>query len=671
MHKPTLKARVWRLLGFRCDRSAARCTLALALASIFASAPCLAEEINVGSRDYPTLAEAITALPRIREALPAGEPVIVRLPAGVFRVSQPIEIDARHGGTPDNPLIIQGAGAGRTRIVGAAPTLPRPATPRDGAGLGPDTLAIDLPAGATGLVRRGAYLSVPRGGFMLFQGGARLREARWPAKGYIAGTLAEGGTTQNGSHGPSLRIDGAMARTLAREPELWAGGYWSADWAFELAPVASLDSRGLLTLAPLKAPMPVRTAARFYLANTIAGLRPGTFVVLPERRVALFRPLPSDAPPAFQIAVSSELLVLKDTRQVRISDIAFDRSLGTAVRVENSRDIAFSDIAVRQTGGHGIAVLGGRNVTIRRSVVSQTAERGVLLIGGNRESLTPAGHGFFDGIIADFGQESPSYRGGIQLAGVGNRVTGSFITGGDHLAVQLSGNDHEVTGNEISHVLRDTEDAGAIYMGRDWSERGMRITGNYIHDIGSAARRTNFLSSIYLDDQASGVTITGNVMIDGQFGVVIGGGRDNLISGNFFAGFSRAAVHADNRGMTWQNGRTNGELAALLAKVPVQSDAWKGRYRDLSNLRPAAYGRPENNRLVGNWIISGSPLQTDAATLPFVNNEGWRTPAARGTTLLDLRSQIDGMPGMPPLAERQASLVNLAALRQVPDQDAP
>ena len=59
------------------------------------------------------------------------------------------------------------------------------------------------------------------------------------------------------------------------------------------------------------------------------------------------------------------------------------------------------------------------------------------------------------------------------------------------------------------------------------------------------------VQAVYLDDQLSGTVIADNLFENCMTGVVLGGGRDNVVMFNRFVG-NDLAVHLDNRGMNWQ-----------------------------------------------------------------------------------------------------------------------
>src|SRR5207245_799709 len=129
--------------------------------------------------------------------------------------------------------------------------------------------------------------------------------------------------------------------------------------------------------------------------------------------------------------------------------------------------------------------------------------------------------------ISDYARWVRTYRPAIAVDGVGNRVSHNLIHDAPHLAILLHGNDHLVEFNEVHDVCLETEDAGAFYMGRDYTERGNVIRFNYFHDIGRTVAtpqgpRHTDTNAIYLDDGASGALVFGNICCRTGRGVKIG-----------------------------------------------------------------------------------------------------------------------------------------------------
>ena len=148
----------------------------------------------------------------------------------------------------------------------------------------------------------------------------------------------------------------------------------------------------------------------------------------------------------------------------------------------------------------------------------------------------------------------------ISTWGVGARISHNLIHDGPHMALSAGGNDHVVEYNEIHNVVYESRDAGAFYVGRDFTQRGTVLSYNYWHQILGAEGHGGM--TIYLDDQQSGHHIHGNLFESVTNAVFIGGGVDNTVTNNVFID-CWTAVHLDNRGMGWQKGDGPGHLVDL------------------------------------------------------------------------------------------------------------
>jgi hypothetical protein len=176
------------------------------------------------------------------------------------------------------------------------------------------------------------------------------------------------------------------------------------------------------------------------------------------------------------------------------------------------------------------------------------------------------------------------YQPGVSINDDGNRARNNSIHDSPHAAILYGGNDHTIALNDIHDACLYTADAGAIYAGRDWGARGNVIANNYLHAI------TSFLSTdvsaIYLDDCLSGITVQGNIVDGvGSYGVLHGGGRDDLMTDNVLAHCGGAGLSADARCLTWlPQGTPNdtpGDSWDLLGKLEAenyQKDPWASAF---------------------------------------------------------------------------------------------
>ena len=201
--------------------------------------------------------------------------------------------------------------------------------------------------------------------------------------------------------------------------------------------------------------------------------------------------------------------------------------------------------------------------------------------------------------------------------------------------MSFSGNDHLIELNEIHSVCCESNDAGAIYAGRNWTMRGTVIRYNYFHHISGFENRG--CVGVYLDDQFSGTEIFGNLFYKVATAAMIGGGRDCSIVNNVFVDCV-PSIHLDARGLVWA-GRGRPEMDAGLKAAPYQSPLWA---KSLSEVAEHPQGRPDGalrqshrpkHSVGGRWgdiegkarplatfadnLIDEDPRFVDAARLDF------------------------------------------------------
>jgi parallel beta-helix repeat protein len=206
-----------------------------------------------------------------------------------------------------------------------------------------------------------------------------------------------------------------------------------------------------------------------------------------------------------------------------------------------------------------------------------------------------------------FGRRTRSGRDGIRVDGVGTVVDGNVISDAPSQAIGFKGNDHLIRHNDISRTMSECGDCGAIYTGRDWSARGTCIDGNVIHGITPAPNRD--VIGIYLDDAASGIVVRRNVVVDLRRGILVGGGRDNVVVNNTIADADQFGILLDGRGVSWAAASVNdpsSEIRRRLMAVPYDREPYRSRYPHLAELLQDQPGQPKYNWISGNTFFRGA-----------------------------------------------------------------
>ena len=564
------------------------------------------------SRTSRSIEEAVAMA---REARHDGiaKPIVITLPSGVIHLAKPVAFTSADSGTASAPLIIRGQPDGSTVISGAVAIARNPS----------EEIRIDLARMVPGLkpdlTATGNEASDPATRLLLFQGRRALSPSSWPASGYA--------TDWKPIPGAPTRLTTTRGQ-LPKGDHLVAAGYVSQDWQYQTSAARSDGSTLTLTLTLQRdrSDVAFQKTVRLRLLNVPGPLAAGRYVVVDG--IVRMRPLEERTP--IEAALAPSLFTFEGAHDIRIEAVALEKTTGTAVTLANADAITFTDCFIGLTGGYAVDAANSRDIHVERCVVAQTGGGGVRLNGGDRTTLQAARNWVRDSRIVDFGQAIRTYAPGVALTGVGNAVSGSFIGGAPHTGIVLAGNDHRVENNELGFLACETNDAGAIYMGRDWTQRGNRVTRNFLHDVGPGTPAA-IVSGIYLDDQFSGTELDHNVMLRMPHGIYIGGGRDNHLNSNVFAGIARSAVWIDNRGMNWQRDAAgpNGMLRQSLAASPYLSPLWRARYPTLPNLLNDRPGDPIGNTATDNVVIGAQFLWAIPMTLTIPGQGNRELPIAK------------------------------------------
>ncbi len=594
----------------------------IALAGATGSAPATEFELQVTgqpTRSFATLGPALEAVAALRQGGWPETGVTLQLPPGRLWLAAPVTIGARHGGTPGAPLSIVGAPDGRTVLSAARPVE---------AWQEPDAdLRALLPAAARPHVRQAR---VPGARFWargtrhgqgwpdapaptdLFHDGQPMPVAAWPDTGFalISEVLDEG---------RRVVLRGAPALDGATATAGWLHGYWGRDWADEWIGLRSVDApAGQFQLDGAAPRYGAVAGQRVRLVQLPALLdRPGEWALDEAGSRLLFWP-PDAATGADVVSDGLHVLRIDGASHVRVIGLTLEGSRSDALVVTGGRDVRVERLHIRNVGGRA-AWLSGVAHAIVDCDIHDTGQGGIALWAGDRQTLQAAGLLAEGNRLRRLNRWLRTYRPAIEVGGVGQVVRGNLIAELPHAAIVFSGNDHLFEFNVVHEVAQETGDVGAIYTGRDWTARGHVIRHNHLHDIRGPGRWGSL--GVYLDDQASGITVLGNLFVNVDQPVFIGGGRDNLVDNNFFVA-SAPPLHVDRRGRTWQRALTDdpdGVLQRTLQALAAAGSAHARRYPALPGLLKDRPGEPLGNVARRNAVADdaadrieeGVPLEVD------------------------------------------------------------
>ncbi len=621
------------------------------------------EDTNPGTQDKPfvSLSGARDAVRTLKQSGSISGPISIIVREGDYRLSASFTLDAQDTGTPDAPVTWQAAGPD-TRLYGGIKLSGEAFVPVTD----PDVLSrldpqardqvrqVDLKAAGISNIGQplDCYRSSPDMPELFFND-ERCPVACWPNEGWAtvariidSGSIPRDNDTEQ--RGGVFQYEGDRPQRWRVEDGVWLKGFWCYDWFDQTIRVKSIDpEQRLITLAApatygIKQGNPA--PRRYKALNLLEELdRPGEYYIDRTAGILYLWP-PADLASARIVlsTLKAPLVLLDHTSHVTLRGFIIEAGLGDGIEVRDGSDNRIEMCQVRNMRFIGIRVLGGTEHRVVGTQIHDTGTGGLLLEGGDRKTLTPAGHQALDNQIWRFSCHQLTYTPGITLSGVGNRAAHNLIYDAPHEAISIRGNDHVFELNVIHHVVTGTDDAGALYKGRDPSCRGNMIRFNFWHDIGSPLGHGT--AAVYFDDGDGGDTVFGNVFLRcgysgrGSFGTVFShGGHDNLAENNLFIDCDRALGSAPWSDERWENAiegkDQSGWQKKLLEDVDITQPPYTTHYPELVGFMQPQPGqvrvnRANNNVLVrcrdatkGNWTFDPTSLWSTDADPGFIDAE--------------------------------------------------
>lgn len=595
-------------------------------------------DIHSADGPFATLARAQQAVRGARKA--GDEAVTVSIRGGVYPQAESLRFGPEDSGTIANPVIWQAYGNESVSITGAKQVSGfRPLAHADVRSRLPEAarahvLELDLKSQGIdefGQLRaRGFLRNIQPAPMELFFGGRPMTLARWPNSGWavVKDALAPEKRTFVYAENEPGRIKSTK--------DVWIHGYFTYTYADYWEPVVSIDAsrRQISTVTPA----PRGTGAyhkdsRYQIINALEELdSPGEYYIDRDTGMLYFWP-PGDLEKgkAYVSMLEDPVIRGRVLSNVRFKGLTIEMSRGAGIEIAGRANVALESCTLRNLGSVGAsigtlwpdlywALYNDTTMTNDPGVgnglegcrIYDVGEGGVILGGGDRKTLA-AGANYVRGCeIHDFNRWVQTSRPGVFVYGAGNDVSSNEIDNGPHIGIYINGNDNIVEYNELHDLCTQTTDAGAIYMGRDPSQRGNLIRYNYIHDLTGPPRTRPGISlvmGVYLDDVSSGATVEGNVFKNVVRPVYIGGGRDNLIANNVFIDCA-IGVHVDDRGIS-----RDATYERRLRAVNFDHPPYSTRYPSLASMLRDQPNAPKGNKVVRNVFQGGQWLDI-APTIP-------------------------------------------------------
>lgn len=474
-------------------------------------------------------------------------------------------------------------------------------------------------------------------GLELFYDNKLMPISRYPKEGFIRIKKALGETDmtfkgeRSGSREGVFIGDDDNIKNWDSFEEMLLIGYWNVDWATQRHTIKNIDRKtGAITVNEPYHTFGYRDGAcftteiggKFYALNVKEAVtEPGQWYI--DRKNKMLYLYPYEGQDYVEISCADDMFYSKGHKNISICGFNISQCRKSGICFEECEDITVSDITVENTGAWGILGENCMRMNVDKCTVSLTGGGGIGVNGGDRQSLTSSDNIIQNCTIHDIARWHKTYMAALDISGVGCTLRKNYIYDVPHFGIVFAGNNNIIEYNEINNACYESNDAGAIYSGRNTTYRGNIIRYNYLHDLNGYENLG--CVGLYFDDLMSSAEVYSNIFANIPYiGLLLAGGRDFDIHDNFFYN-CRMAIMYDKRGMTWGAYENDGgKIGEYLNAIDYKCDIWKKAYPELYNIRENNMLMPLGNSITNNTVIGGDGfcLQTEdiADVTKFENN---------------------------------------------------
>ncbi|MEO7393740.1 MAG: right-handed parallel beta-helix repeat-containing protein, partial [Chitinophagaceae bacterium] len=463
-------------------------------------------------------------------------------------------------------------------------------------------------------------------GMELYFNNQRQQLARWPNDGWVniasvpqTGELVFAGDPNHqrdsgintGRHYGRFKYEGDEPSKWSDPGSISLFGYWVHDWHDEYLSIQNIDTaKREFFIKPPHSGYGYHTGQKYYAINVLEELdKPGEWYI--NRKTGMLYLWPASAIEksfAFVSLLNEPMMQLNSTAGIKIEGINFEFSRGNGIIINGGKDNLIRGCTFNNLGNIAIILNGGKRNGVKSCDIFDVSAGGIVLDGGDRMKLEPGNSFAENNHIHHFGKWLKTHQAGITIRGMANRIANNLIHDGPNAGIMLSGNAHIIEYNDLHDLSQETEDAGAFYMGRNWTQKENVIRYNYFHDLMGYHRHD--ANAVYLDDFTSDVKVIGNIFYKCATGIMIGGGRLNTVKSNLF-GDCLLGISLDNRGQGWASYYFTGgedDLETAMKEVNYDKPPYSVKYPDLLTLYADSPMTAKYNEINSNISYNGKWL---------------------------------------------------------------
>lgn len=519
---------------------------------------------GIGTEEAPyTLSEALNAVTSINEE---GKPLpAIELLGGDYELDSTVFINNKVYGTKDNPLVIKAKEGEEVNFVGGI------VVPISEDGVSDEETRNRIPEAAQNYVREinlsdynlpmvGASAVTGNGMGFYSDNDITVNEtipyevmldkksmtlARWPNEGIklidtvvSQGTApADWNTTDEAERtGVTFTPSGEVIEKLST----WQSaeyatitGYFGTVYSDLTIPIAEFDAESSTITTALPIEKTVASGNKFFVSNLIEEIdSPGEYYIDKDTNILYYYP-EENSEDLYISTLNQTVMKLTDVENLVFDGINFYGGRKDSIIIDDCANVKFENCTVAGCAGKAFTMQECKKCVVSGCEIYDVGKGGVWLDGGDYTTLEPGENVVENSHIYNFSRIKRNYSPAVYLRTVGNVAQNNEIHDSSGNAIIFNGNDHTIKYNEIYEVVKEVDDAAAIYAFIEKIRRGTVISHNYIHDLYSAETSIVGASAVYTDGRRDGTTVVSNLFENIQgTAYLLNCGRDNTFTDN-------------------------------------------------------------------------------------------------------------------------------------------
>ena len=597
----------------------------------------------------------IAARDKLRTITPKPEGgITVYLLGGEYGFTSTLNFTAQDSGTADCPIVYTAYPGQDVSFTGAVPipggaftavTDPailarlHPDVADRGVVMQADLNALGIPSSRWGSITRSNPNTANNPETAFYVNNVKQQISRWPDDGFaLTGPIV---TPQSGSTGAEFRyyqvatLNYAPDRWTAAVDQAWASGYWYWDWYNDSSPVTANTVNRTLKLA-YNTQHNIAASKRYFVFNLLEEINlPGEWFLDRGTGILYYYPSTGDLPGSVIKLASFEsaFIDISNTSYLTIEGITLEASAGRAFNISNANNVKVAGCTVRNLGGLAASISNSTNTGFLSNDFYDLARGGLNFTGsGVKNSITPSGNYVINNYFSRFNLVSRTYSPAIETSTrcVGVKIENNIIHDGPHSGILIRGVDNEYRYNELYDLVYESDDAGAIYGGRNWTDVNLQFDNNLFHDIFAMPGHKDAYA-IYIDDNMGREVVTSNIFYNVGIPFFGHGSFGNLVDGNVFVDCVTPVSLID---YNWNQSNQNTMISSY-DSVGMNNQIWKDRFdpdwtaigERLNSMSPRGTGSDaflnssRNNVVTNNISVSSGAFNIVGTAIPTITNQ--------------------------------------------------